>query len=192
MSINVTDHTGQQFGSLTVIKQSGRDKWGQVKWECLCKCGKTIEVVGGNLRRKHGNKSCGCERKARTSEVNTTHGHTIRFGDHNNRIASREYRSWQAMKKRCYDPNQRFYYNYGGRGITVCDRWLNNFSAFLQDMGDRPVDSSLDRIDPNGIYEPSNCRWATRQQQARNRRIRVAAPPSKLGLYIDVHKHVIA
>ncbi len=84
---------------------------------------------------------------------------------------SREYRSWNMMKNRCLCENHDSYPDYGGRGITICERWKNSFVNFLQDMGPRPQGSSLDRIDVNGNYEPGNCRWATPQQQGRNTRI---------------------
>jgi hypothetical protein len=86
------------------------------------------------------------------------------------------YKSWAAMKNRCCDPGATHYQHYGGRGITVCDRWLKSFADFLADMGERPEGHTLDRIDNDGNYEPSNCRWATPKQQAANRR------PSRKGV----------
>jgi hypothetical protein len=165
MSKTIIDLTNKVFGKLTVIKQHGRDKWGQVAWECRCECGKSVVVVSGNLRRKHGNISCGCGKSDQTRRRYTTHGHT-------SKKVSREYRTWQGMKKRCLNKSHFMYKDYGGRGIKICDRWLNSFENFLSDMGERPPDFTLDRIDVNGNYEPSNCRWADWFTQSRNKRQR--------------------
>jgi len=111
-------------------------------------------------------RSCGCFQKDDVAARNRTHGLTD----------SPEYNSWHSMKQRCFDPHHTAYENYGGRGITVCDRWLHSFSAFYTDMGPRPMDSTLDRIDNDRGYEPDNCRWAMRLAQHNNvRRNRVVS-----------------
>lgn len=161
----------KRFGKLLVIKESGRDKWGQVIWLCKCDCGNERIVTGGNLRTRGNKNSCGCVKAERFRKTYTKHGHTCQSKDSKGRPkASREYRSWQGMKKRCYDPKHINFHNYGGRNITICDRWLHSFESFISDMGTRPPDYTLDRIDPNGNYEPGNCRWASWQTQARNKR----------------------
>jgi hypothetical protein len=148
---------GKRFGRFTVISLSGRSNQGQLKWLCLCDCGKEKRVDGYNLT--HGlSTSCGCYR----DELVSTHG----------KCYSLEYSSWVSMISRCTDPNRPFYKHYGGRGITICDRWRESFEAFYKDMGDRPsLDYSIERLDVNGNYEPLNCVWATQSQQMRNVRI---------------------
>jgi hypothetical protein len=164
MSCHVNDLSGKVFGKLTVIRDAGRDKWGQVIWLCRCDCGNEKTIVGGNLRRKHGNVSCGCVQTEHALKACTKHGHT------KNRNPTREYRSWQSMKRRCLEKAHVHYGNYGGRGITICERWVDSFENFFSDMGECPAGYTLDRIDPNGNYESSNCRWASWSQQASNKR----------------------
>ncbi len=162
----VKDLTNLVFGRLTVIEYAGlkeRKSGRRAQWKCLCSCGKVLNVVGSDLLRG-GSTSCGCYKNEKIGKLNLTHGQQ-RKGKRTS-----EHRSWRHMKSRCYNPNVERYPNYGGKGIKVCDRWLNSFENFFEDMGPKPSPlHSLDRFpDTNGDYEPSNCRWGTREQQSRN------------------------
>lgn len=150
------DMTGYRNGSLTVVRKSSERIYlqGAIRrpWECHCDCGNTVLLTVSAIRKC---KSCGCK------QHDGTHGKT----------KTREYQAWVDMIRRCYDPRRRNYADYGGKGVTVCDRWRESSSNFLNDMGPAPSNEhSLDRIDPTGNYEPSNCRWATVAEQNRNRR----------------------
>lgn len=165
-----TDLTGKRFGRWTVIKlayhgkayDARRRKRRIIHWRCRCDCGIELAVNGANLQRGL-TRSCGCLRRDTTRRLSTKHGHATR------KNYTGVYSCWAAMLSRCYDRNQRSYRNYGGRGIKVCKRWLK-FENFLADMGPRPSGLTLDRINNDGNYKPSNCRWATWSEQVKNRR----------------------
>lgn len=160
------DLTGLAFNRLTIINEaepykspSGRF---YVMWNCRCSCGKELKIRSSSITSNSSfSKSCGCLSAELTKKRATIHG----------KSNTREYTSYQAMVKRCNNKNDPSYHHYGGRGITVCDNWLgdNGFKNFLIDMGGRPKDYTLDRINSNGNYEFENCRWASRTTQQRNR-----------------------
>jgi hypothetical protein len=158
---------GERYGRVVVL-EVGEIDGPRTKVRIRCDCGTDKEVYACNLRAGH-TQSCGCLHKERTSAARLTHGHTPVGTDGKQRM-SKEYKAWSHMIQRCYNQNDERYPAYGGRGITVCDRWRHDFSLFYADVGAAPSPShSLDRRRVNGDYEPSNCRWATPQQQAENR-----------------------
>lgn len=155
------DLSGQVFGRLTVLHGAGRCPSNRsVMWDCVCECG-TLRVISSNSLRSGVSRSCGCYQKQQVSEAASKHGlcsHPL-------------YQVYNGMKKRCYSPTHSHYYNYGGRGITVCDRWLSSFQNFYDDVHfEYRSGLQLDRIDNNCDYTPANVRWVTVQQNSFNKR----------------------
>lgn len=154
------DITGQRFGRLIAVKYFGKSKW-----RCKCDCGNIVNIDGRDLRCG-STKSCGCLQKEIVSNIitkqSTKHG----------KSGTRLYNIYNGMKDRCYNKNDKDYYNYGGRTITMCNDWKNDFKVFYDwSMSNGYNDSlSIDRIDVNGNYEPNNCRWVNMKIQQRNRR----------------------
>lgn len=156
------DLTGRRFDRLKVIeRKSPPNNRRECYWLCKCDCGNRVVVAAYSL--KNGlSRSCGCLQRELIGDRMRTHG---MFG-------TREYRTWFSMKERCYKSNNAGYYKYGGRGIRVCRRWIESFENFYADMGPKPKGLTLERIDSDGDYEPSNCKWATYKEQNLNRRSR--------------------
>lgn len=153
------DITGLRFGRLIAIKKNGFHQSPSRKhilWECKCDCGNVITTKLNTLR--NGNvKSCGCLHKEGN---NKTH----------NQSKTREYNIWGSIKQRCLNKNHSDYINYGGRGITICNEWIDSFETFIKDMGNCPIGFSIDRIDNSKGYSKENCRWANNYMQSRNKR----------------------
>lgn len=155
------DLSGKRFGRLLVLRRSDVGSRNS-KWICLCDCGSSI-ITRGNLLVRGETRSCRCFAAEAASLRNVRHGHAAAYS------ATPTYVSWRAMLSRVTNPKHVAYGRYGGAGIKVCSRW-RRFTNFLADMGERPAGKTLDRFpNPRGHYEPRNCRWATRSEQARNR-----------------------
>lgn len=144
---------GERHGHLTALHQVD-----SLYWAFRCDCGALKNIRAANVRRGLV-VSCTCQRKRLLSEQRTKHG----------KSKSEVYRIWVGIKDRCTNPNDPAYPRYGGRGIKVCERWINSFENFFEDMGDRPAGQSIERVDNDGDYDPSNCVWASRTVQNRNK-----------------------
>jgi hypothetical protein len=148
---------GQKFGRLTVVEFLEMHNTNSY-WRCVCDCGEEVRAQGGNLKNGH-TQSCGCLRR----------DNTLARGQTENGRKTKLFSKWGGIMQRCYDPNHKAYKNYGGRGIKVCDRWLD-FNNFREDVGECPDGMTFDRTNNNGDYEPGNWRWATQKEQMSNTR----------------------
>lgn len=175
------DLLGQRFGRLTVVEKLP-SKNNMSMWRCVCDCGNETAVLGKNLKSGR-TKSCGCLQKE-TFAKNTNNPPTHRA------TGTRLHNEWRAMKARCYIPSCSNYERYGGRGIRVCDEWKNDFLKFKEWALENGYndDLSIDRINPDGDYEPNNCRWVTMQKQFWNRGIRKTNKSGVSGVYFDKSK----
>lgn len=160
------DITNKRYGRLIVLRQVGRKPTGrnEIMWECRCDCGNLISIPKSYLS-SGDTKSCGCYALENKKSMHLKHGLS----------GSYLYNIWSGMKQRCNDKSSLAYPNYGGRGIKVCNRWMNDFSLFAKDMGDRPSPKhTLERINNNKGYYKSNCKWATVKEQSLNRRSNIS------------------
>lgn len=161
------------FGRLTVLRMTEKT-YGRKRYkaaECQCVCGQTKVVAWSNLM-SGATQSCGCYRNQRIRETVATHGLS----------GTAVYTAWKGMLDRCTNPKHKHYMYYGGRGIKVCDRWTR-VENFVEDMGNPPHKATLDRIESDGNYEPTNCRWASRQTQARNTRVSITSRSRVKGVH---------
>ena len=165
------DLIGGIFGRLTVLERAENGKGGDARWLCICECGNKKVILGSHLRSGKI-KSCGCYQKEFLEKCRTKHGYRH----------TRLYGIWAGIKRRCYNPHEKTYEYYGGRGIRICDEWLNDFEKFNEwafangyDENAKRGDCTIDRINVDGDYEPTNCRWVDMNIQAKNKRKKKSA-----------------
>lgn len=158
MSKQSKNIAGMKFGKLSVMERGAKNSQGHYLWTCVCDCGKQVGVWGTNLVAGKS-RSCGCL----VSETNRKHGES----------GTLMYHRWANIKARCHNPNNRDYKHYGARGVTMCDMWLDDYLQFKKDMGQIPsIYHTVERKDNDIGYTPTNCKWATRLEQSKNRRKR--------------------
>jgi hypothetical protein len=163
--MRLEDLTGLRFGRLTVVERAENAQCQGARWLCLCDCGTERAIYAAKLKTGH-TKSCGCLSREMTAARSTKHGHSRELSRRS------EYRSWSGMIQRCANPRNKQWGDYGGRGISVDQRWRSDFRKFLADMGPCPAGLSIDRVHNDGPYVWWNCRWATPKEQSNNRRAR--------------------
>lgn len=198
MPKRVKINIGEKFFRLTVVEFMGAINM-HYTYNCVCDCGKNILVRGSALLSKN-TKSCGCLNKQKGKNILLGYNIGMDFTKDSNGKRTSEYCCYLKMKSRCYCVNNAKYKNYGERGIKVCDRWVNSYENFIKDMGLKPSkDYSIERIDVNGNYEPSNCKWGTLLEQASNKtntvRIEINGSQvcqSELARICKVHDHSIS
>jgi hypothetical protein len=170
------DRTGHRYGRLTAAEQVGTNHYKKILWRCVCDCGNEV-VVNSSALGSGKTLSCGCYLKERI----TKHGSSKKSS----------YNTWRAMVRRCHTPTDKDYPRYGGKGVTVCERW-REYTNFAADMGEPSGDETLDRIDTYGNYEPTNCRWAGVKTQNRNVRVRASSKTGVVGVSETQHGTYIA